>query len=58
MDFLASNKPYNSLDLLNNSVSGEFKYLGSPLVTMRPPKPITSPLTFLIGNITRSRKRS
>ncbi|CFN63089.1 Uncharacterised protein [Bordetella pertussis] len=42
----------------NSGVSGELRYLGSPLPMMRPPKPIRLPRALRMGNITRSRKRS
>ena len=54
----ASYSPYSSRPLLNTGVSGEFRDFGVPSPSTRPPKPMHSPLTLRIGNITRSRKRS
>ena len=54
----ASNKPYNSRPLLNTGVSGEFRYLGVPSPSTRPPKPMHSPLTLRMGNMMRSRNLS
>ncbi len=34
----ASKRPYNSLPLLNNGVSGEFRYFGSPQIEHAPAK--------------------
>jgi hypothetical protein len=48
----------NFAALSKSGVSGELRYLGSPSPMTRPPKAMTSPFWFMIGNITRSRKRS
>ena len=37
---------------------GEFRYLGSPLSSTRPPKPTMRPRPSWIGNMIRSRNRS
>ena len=45
-------------DKSKSSVSGEFKYFGSPSEIILPPNAITFPAMSIMGNITLSRKAS
>src|ERR1700735_4155797 len=57
---LARSAPYRTELFLNSGVSGVFRYLGpsSRSYSLRAPNPITSPLSSLIGQISRPRNLS
>ena len=52
-DVLAKFMPYKFRLLSKTTVSGEFRYFGSPSPMTRPPKPMTLLLISWMGNITR-----
>ena len=52
----AADQPYNTRPFSKSALSGEFRYLGCPSPSTRPPKAMTRPARSLIGNIRRLRK--
>ena len=53
-DAFAKLRPKRLCFLLKTGVSGELRYLGSPLSIILPPKPIILPCKSIIGNISLS----
>ena len=54
----AADQPYNTRPFSKSGLSGEFRYLGCPSPSNRPPKAITRPVRSPIGKITLLRKKS